>query len=166
MINPAQQSTFQSRMIIWGISLEIIKKSPILGNGSKNFKKITNEYIDSHYNELTEKFNPDIINSDTAVVTHTHNQYLEILFNHGLIGLALFMGIILYPLWQAVKHRYNFGLLVPLLVHLMIYSITEVPFQYASDSYFRVFVIFSALGYFACLPLKTAQKEDYRNTST
>lgn len=47
-----------------------------------------------------------LIQEDYAVDTskyylHMHNDYMEIFFNHGAVGLAVFLGFFLYRLWKS-----------------------------------------------------------------
>ena len=36
---------------------------------------------------------------------HAHNEYLSIMMRHGVTGLAVFLAMLIYPLWLALKAK-------------------------------------------------------------
>ncbi|MDR2050166.1 MAG: O-antigen ligase family protein [Deltaproteobacteria bacterium] len=149
--NPLNASSFRSRLPIWLSALDAAKQSPWLGSGPKSFRKKHNrEFVKEHYVELTSRFGKNVIDLDTVRMPNAHNQFLQMLIDYGVIGLIFFLGALLYPLLIAVRRRCCFGLLAPLLIHYCLYSLADNTLD-GYIAYFPAFVVFSSLGYFACL---------------
>jgi O-antigen ligase len=156
--DPLNDSTLNSRLAIWLSALDAAGKAPFLGRGEKDFKNVSNpQYVREHYAELTQRFGKSIIDNDTAKASHTHNQFLQVLVAQGGIGLFFFLGLLAWPLFMCIKQRDDFGLLLPLILHFCIFSLTDVSLFHSSGTYFPAFVIFSALGYFSCLDFSKRQ---------
>ena len=154
LTNPIQEASFRSRLLIWLASVKSIESAPVIGNGPHTFNQVINEYIDAYYIRTAKKFGREVIDGDTSHAQHAYNQFLSMTLDQGLIILFMFFSIVVYPLRQAVKYRSCFGLLVPLLTHFIIYSLAESPFVYTKSSHFPVFIIFSGIGYFACMDFR------------
>lgn len=77
------------RVKLWRESADWIAKRPLTGWGYEIRARFIND-------------NPDI--SDKARVGHVHNSYLEILLIYGLIGMALFGGLIAYITTRVWRH--------------------------------------------------------------
>lgn len=110
-------------------SFEIFKEYPILGIGIKNFVYYDSElatYAD--YERLTNK-SKDFYNTRS-----THNSYMAVLSEFGIIGFILFIWILIIPLWSLAKiiiNNYSVTLVqVPLIsilgISLHYYSIAAV----------------------------------------
>mgnify|MGYP006086485563 CR=1 FL=1 len=89
---------------------EIFKENPILGIGPKNFR------IESC---ATKYENIDSASAKKRCTTHPHNIILEILSEHGLLGMLLFL-VLLYLIIKGVKINYehNIFFLISLLICL------------------------------------------------
>jgi O-antigen ligase len=61
-------------------SVELIRQRPIVGHGLGSFKTVYGDYVDRHYSGVQATHAGD-----------PHNQYLYIAFEHGIVGLALFI---------------------------------------------------------------------------
>jgi len=88
-IKTFERGTVKSRMLIWNITLKMIKKNPIMGVGPGNFI-ITYPYY--------AKDSPE-----RMIVAHrvssVHNDYLEVCAEAGIVGFVLF----LYLLFSVFK---------------------------------------------------------------
>lgn len=73
--------SFRSRSIIWGGSLKQFYDSPIIGNGPGTFRVLFPKYRRADY------FEHDISN----VTLFSHNRYLDLLCETGLLGFLTFM---------------------------------------------------------------------------
>lgn len=101
--------------------------NPIMGNGYAFF--ITH----SGLNILTQNYS-------------THNNYLEILVNYGILGFVLYYSIIFYILYGLFKYRkqswLNGFLLSFLLIHLLVIEPTTVNFCNYSVFYILYYILF------------------------
>ncbi len=109
------------------IALLMFLANPIIGNGYDFF--ITH----SGLNILTQNYS-------------THNNYLEILVNYGLVGFILYYSIIFYILYGLYKYRkqswLNGFLLSFFLVHLLVIEPTTVNFCNYSVFYILYYILF------------------------
>jgi O-antigen ligase len=80
----------------WNIALRIASQHPLDGVGIGNFQSVENQYLGSGINLITAT--EDVNN--TLVV---HNTYLELLAELGVVGLALFLGIVIATLAAAAS---------------------------------------------------------------
>lgn len=109
------------------IAFIMFMTNPIIGNGYAFF--ITH----SGLNIITQSYS-------------THNNYLEILVNYGIIGFILYYSIIFYILYGLFKYRkessYNSYLLSFLLIHLLVIEPTTVNFCNYSVFYILYYILF------------------------
>ena len=79
----------------------------------------------------------------------THNNYLEILVNYGMVGFVLYYSIIFYILYGLFKYRkqnwLNSFLLSFLLIHLLVIEPTTVNFCNYSVFYILYYILFRAV---------------------
>ncbi len=93
------------RMIIWNSAKTILKQNFILGVGTGDIQEELNEeFRSTGYIKLAE------------VNTNSHNQYLEILIENGLISLIIFFSMILMMFYISYKKRNILYLMFLLLV--------------------------------------------------
>lgn len=82
------------RAMIWQAALGVIKRHPITGVGTGDAtSKLKEEfaargYVDGYYDNL-----------------NAHNQFLEIWLENGIIGLILFVSILFYMIYIAIKQK-------------------------------------------------------------
>jgi O-antigen ligase len=84
------------RTDIWTVAWRIVKAHPINGIGVGNFPDTTIDYL----------LQPGSLDSSLFIVDEpqaAHNIYLEILAEMGVIGLALFLGILGFLMWCALR---------------------------------------------------------------
>jgi len=77
-----EKGSVKSRLLIWKITFDIIKKNPFMGVGPGNFKINYPIYCIGKENVLTPV---------KANVENVHNDFLEITAETGIIGLLLFL---------------------------------------------------------------------------
>jgi O-antigen ligase len=85
----------------------------ILGVGTGDYKIVLNKYYSDH--SLGE-YAKDNFNS--------HNQFLQLYFSNGILGLLAILFLIGRPLYLAIKNDHVFGILV--FFSFLIYGMTEV----------------------------------------
>jgi O-antigen ligase len=68
------------RVLFLQNSLDLIRERPVVGHGLGSFKRVYGDYVESRYSgvQATRAGDP-------------HNQYIYVIFEHGLVGLALFL---------------------------------------------------------------------------
>lgn len=83
------------RLVIWSVSLDIIKNNFISGVGTGDTKDVLFEnYRQNHMEEaVKEKLN-------------VHNQYLETSIQFGIIGFSLLFSLFIFMLWKAIKKQH------------------------------------------------------------
>ena len=114
------------RLLMWRVSMEMIKERPILGFGYDGF---TAHYMEYQSRYLTE--NPDspfILLADN--VNNPFNEYLLVSVNYGFVGFSLLLGlqILLFKSLKSLSEVYK-PLITGLVVGIMIWSFFSYPFS-------------------------------------
>ena len=91
------------RSEIWKITCQITKEHKILGIGTG--------YHNEHYLSDTDAV---VINKNPSFI-NAHNQYLQTLLEHGILGFSILGFLILYSVFHAVKNK-NYFLLILLII--------------------------------------------------
>jgi len=84
-----QDPSINTRLLIWKSTLEMIKDRPMFGSGIGAFKM---NYLD--YQATLLKDNPYYVKY-SGNAREAHNEYLQMWAEIGIIGLAIFIGVIL-----------------------------------------------------------------------
>jgi O-antigen ligase len=94
-IDQTKETSIGYRLTFWKNTIEILPKYVLLGTGTGGFEKAYAAQVEGK--------------SGTAgVVTgDPHNQYLKILVEHGVIGLAVFLSILILLLWQPTTNPFK-----------------------------------------------------------
>ena len=112
--NPANDSSINERLSYYNLSLESIKDGPIIGMGLGNWKIESIPYV------LNDK-------STYIVPYHSHNDFLQIGAELGLIGLGLYLmifGLIFYLLYKLfLSNRIDKHFLEALLLFFVCYLV-------------------------------------------
>jgi O-antigen ligase len=91
------------RSDIWRVGWRMVEDKPVIGVGSGNFPISSIHYL---------LVKPGAIERDEFILDHpkvAHNSYLQILAELGIVGLALFLSIIGFAIWCALKAAQWFG---------------------------------------------------------
>lgn len=119
---------FQSGLVLW-------KKNIIFGNGFRFYHNNCSKVLNSPYRE--------------GCSTHPHNIYIEILSDHGLIGLFLFLSfvmIIIKDFYKNCVDKNSFGFLITLFVISFPFVTSQSIFSsYYGSIYFLFFFIVKIL---------------------
>jgi len=101
------------RKLHWKAVLESISQNSLLAGNGTGSKR---DFLYNKYKEykLTAAYEDEY---------NAHNQFLEMQFNHGLIGLALFLIMLFYVAIKFIK--YKDSLAISLLAVLVIFMLTE-----------------------------------------
>ncbi|MBI1770278.1 MAG: O-antigen ligase family protein [Bacteroidetes bacterium] len=100
------------RMVVWKSALKA-SSNILLGEGTGDYKIVLNEYYRAHGMEDFAKNN-----------FNSHNQFVQILFANGILGLIALLLLIARPLFLAFKKDDAFGILI--FFPFIIYGMTEV----------------------------------------
>ena len=94
-IDQTKETSIGYRLTFWNNTIEMLPKYALLGTGTGGFEKAYAVQVEGK--------------SGTAgVVTgDPHNQYLKILVEHGAIGLAVFLSILILLLWQPTTNPFK-----------------------------------------------------------
>jgi O-antigen ligase len=103
---------YWERLELWRSALKA-NTSPLFGVGTGDYKSVLNEF---YRNAGLEKFAQDSYNS--------HNQFIQVYFVHGLVGLGSFFILLIRPIYISVIRRKVLGTL--LFFPFIIYGLNEV----------------------------------------
>ncbi|MBS1976059.1 MAG: O-antigen ligase family protein [Bacteroidetes bacterium] len=103
---------YWERFVLWESASEALPDW-IFGVGTGDYMTVLNQYYNSHHLDYfaKENFNP-------------HNQYMEMLFSNGVVGLVALLAMIIRPIFLSVRTGNILGFL--LLFPFLGYGITEV----------------------------------------
>ncbi|HZO60964.1 MAG TPA: O-antigen ligase family protein [Solirubrobacterales bacterium] len=91
------------RSDIWKVGWRMVEDKPVIGVGSGNFNVSSIHYL---------LVSPGAIERDEFIVDTpkvAHNSYLQVLAELGMVGLALFLWIIGFAIWCALRAARWFG---------------------------------------------------------
>ncbi len=77
-----------TRIILWKFAIQEFENRPITGNGPGTFRKVISR---EPYAKKLES------------ICHAHNDYLQVLYESGLIGFVFFIIFWFYPFWFFIK---------------------------------------------------------------
>jgi O-antigen ligase len=82
-----QDTSVGARLAMWTLACSDVSKAPWFGQGDKGWIELRDSAIkDGRLSTFSSTF------------THVHNEYLNVLFKRGLIGLALYLALFLLPM--------------------------------------------------------------------
>lgn len=93
-ISMVETDVVEPRILRWKVCTSIIFESPVIGHGTgEEVRKLQEKYwekgmIYSYYHQY-----------------NAHNQYLSILIKHGIIGLVVFIGALIFYFKLAIRNR-------------------------------------------------------------
>lgn len=98
------QTSFKSRFLFWGIALEEFKLNPLLGVGADNYG-ILYKNGRENYSAQNEQ-NPLLEINEEVLAERTHNEFLQILAELGIIG-AVFFGWLLLGILRLSTFKFS-----------------------------------------------------------
>ncbi|MFM7431645.1 MAG: O-antigen ligase family protein [Flammeovirgaceae bacterium] len=112
LLELSSQNDYWERMVLWESALKA-NTNPLLGVGTGDYNLVLNEYYRDH-NLL--KYANDNFNS--------HNQFVQIYFSNGIVGLCGLITLLARPLYLSIKYQNPLGVIV--FFPFIIYGVTEV----------------------------------------
>ncbi len=112
MADVVEGTDYWERFTLWDAALQA-NPSPLLGVGTGDYKAVLNQYYVSQGLTLfaVESYN-------------SHNQFIQMYFSNGILGLIALCIIICRPLYLSFKIQNPLGILI--IFPFIIYGITEV----------------------------------------
>jgi len=104
-VSITETRTLQMRFLTWQSGLQGFRENPVFGWGHNNIYYVLNK----HYNPEHVRFGRDFRNTEVTWWDKSHNSYVDLLVEKGLVGFALFLGLIgilARTLWQ-LKTRFT-----------------------------------------------------------
>lgn len=87
-----QDTSVGARLAMWSVAIDEIGKAPIFGHGNQGWIETRDAAIaDGRLSSFSSGF------------THLHNEYLNVTFKRGLVGLALYLALYLVPMLMFFK---------------------------------------------------------------
>ncbi len=87
-----QDTSVGARLAMWRVALDGITKAPLLGQGNAGWLQTRDAAIaDGRLSRFSAGF------------THLHNEYLNVAFKRGLLGLALYLALYFVPMMMFFK---------------------------------------------------------------
>lgn len=130
---------YWERAILWESALDA-NPNPMLGVGTGDYKHVLNSYYQKHG---LEAFAEASYNS--------HNQYIQIYFSNGIIGLVTLLIMLSRPLYLSFIGQNILGMM--LMFPFLIYGITEVFLgRYQGVVFFAMLHQFCVVSYYTTKP--------------
>lgn len=112
------------RLEFWSAALALSKLEPITGLGDRHKEQFQELAKQGKMNKAAANYAP----------YHYHNQYLDTLVKHGILGLSALLAILLTPAFLAFKYyrnnRFVFGSVLSITFLYSIACLTDVPFNH------------------------------------
>ncbi len=87
-----QDTSVGARLAMWSVAIDEIGQAPVLGHGNQG-------WIDVRDAAVTD----GRLSSFSSGFTHLHNEYLNVAFKRGLVGLSLYLALYLIPMLMFFK---------------------------------------------------------------
>lgn len=153
------------RKLMASISLEMFKQHPLTGVGADNFGMQLNDYRAAY--AAKDPSDPNLVNAENEIPERSHNEYLQILAELGVVGGAIFawllagIGLMAY---RAIKERKSLTALAAVsgvIVFLLSSLVTSYSFRLIQNG----FVFFFVLAVAAKLSLRDRKNRDDRRVN-
>lgn len=82
-----QDTSIGARLAMWSVAIGEIGQAPIFGHGNQGWVEVRDDAIADGR-----------LSSFSAGFTHLHNEYLNVAFKRGFVGLALYLALYLVPM--------------------------------------------------------------------
>ena len=135
-----QEGTTQTRLMAWQMTLKGFIERPIFGWGPENYYIVFNKY-----------YNPNLYPVESWF-DRSHNAYLDVLINTGIVGLAAYLSIFVLAFWYLWRswrtRKINYQTLAIFSVIVLAYGIQNITLF---DTQVTLLMIFSILAFITFL---------------
>ena len=90
--NGKQDTSVGARLAMWSVALDAISHAAVLGHGNQGWIELRDQ-----------AFGDGRLSSFSSGFTHLHNEYLNVAFKRGFVGLALYLALYLVPMLMFFK---------------------------------------------------------------
>jgi len=146
-----QETTSKTRLMAWQMTLKGFLDRPIFGWGLENYVVVFNKYYNPHLYPVESWFD------------RSHNAYLDVLINTGIVGLAAYLSIFVlafWYLWRSWKQRkINYQTFAIFAVILLAYGIQNITLFDTQVTLLMIFAILAFVTYLSADFLPTQQKK-------
>lgn len=145
-----KKDSADGRILIWKVSLEMVKDKPIWGYGYDGFRK---NYMNYQAAYLQEKQCPEKINCIADDNHYAFNEFLRIIIEHGIVGVILPFSILTVIGYVIYKYKLYVDIvsrtMISCLVALLFFSFFSYPL---SAFYINVLIVILLAGLVCCSP--------------
>lgn len=133
-----KRDSADGRLLVWMVSLGMIKEHPLFGFGFHGFE--------ANYMDYQAQFfinHPDSVYDMLADnIQHPFNEYLYILVNWGIIGLCIALIIMMLLIYAIIQRHDDLApVWIAILAALMILCLFSYPFHYVSVWFIMFYII-------------------------
>lgn len=128
------EETWNGRWANWGGALDVIASHPILGVGAGNYAEAALEYSESVVRASLR---------DAEVAGLTHNMFLGVASQLGLVGLILFLGILFFLFKAAVPIAQGSDLGTGIFLGLIVFMLAGMTLTW--ETHKIVYVLFGSV---------------------
>ncbi len=153
----AESQTTRMRLMVWQSALQGFPERPVLGVGHDNVYYVLNRY----YNPEQVEFDPEFALPETTWYDKSHNAYIDLLVEKGILGALSFLAIAIsafLSLWF-MKDRFMAFCLSGGLIAYAVGNIAEL------DNFGTLFGLFLFLGCISARTLLDRSPESVRRES-
>lgn len=144
-----QDTTTQSRFIIWGMALEGWKEKPILGWGQEHFITVFNKY-----------YKPELYKQE-PFFDRAHNVFLDWLISGGILGLLAYLAIFFIAAWTVFRSAIFTALESSILIGLLAAYFAQNLFVFDNLGSYMLFAM--TLGYIVVVTKTNNQQQTQNN---
>ncbi len=147
-----QETTTQSRMIIWNIALEGFRERPVIGWGQESFVYLFSKYYDPELWRQEPWFD------------RAHNIFLDYLVSGGILGLAAYASLYSAGFWLLVR-SFRRGIISGTTLSALAAVLAAHAFQniFVFDNLTSHLLFFAVLGFIASRSYEPAAEAAGRN---
>lgn len=122
-----KKESADGRLLIWKISLSIVKKNPILGVGKGCFSGAYGNEQEAYFREGRGTEYEEYL---AGAPNYAYNEYLQILIEHGICGLLAYILFIIYTFYRLIhSSRKETVAIMGALISLLTISLFSYPFR-------------------------------------
>lgn len=135
-----QEATSQTRLMAWQMTFKGFVERPIFGWGPENYYIVFNKY-----------YNPNLYPVESWF-DRSHNAYLDVLINTGIVGLITYLSVFVLAFWYLWRswrqQKINYQTFAIFVVILLSYGIQNITLF---DTQVTLLMIFSILAFITFL---------------